>query len=279
MTAPRSLAATLALVVVPALAATPQPSSPAAETRLVLIGGGARPAEAMARFVTWAGGAGAHVLVVPWASGEPKESCAALLAELRSHHPAAAECAPSAVLGRDGKAAPLDAARAKAFLEALARATGVFFAGGDQARVMDVLADESLLAAVRALHEAGIVFGGTSAGTAILSRTMITGDGDFTVIDGSKVGVRSGIGLLDGVILDQHFVKRQRENRLFGLVLASPAERGVGIDEATALLVTGGRQAEVVGSGLVVLVDAVGRDRLSITLLRPGQQFDLRQRP
>jgi len=279
MTASRSLAATLALVVVPALTATPQPSPPASETRLVLVGGGSRPPEAMARFVEWAGGAGAHVLVVPWASGEPKKSCAALLAELRSHHPAAAECGPAAVLGRDGKAASLDAARAKAFLEALARATGVFFAGGDQARVMDVLADSSLLAAVRARYERGVVFGGTSAGTAIMSKTMITGDGDFTVIDASRVAVRQGIGLLDGVILDQHFVKRQRENRLFGLVLASPAERGVGIDEGTALLVTGGRQAEVVGAGPVVLVDALGQDRLSVTLLRPGQRVDLRQRP
>ena len=142
---------------------------------------------------------------------------------------------------------------------------------------MDVLADETLLAAVRRRYEAGVVFGGTSAGTAIMSKTMITGEGDFTVMDGSKVGVRAGIGLLDGVIVDQHFVKRQRENRLFGLVLASPSDRGAGIDEDTALLVTGGRDAEVVGTGIVVLVDRAGVDRLTVTLQRPGQRFALQR--
>ena len=104
-----------------------------------------------------------------------------------------------------------------------------------------------------------------------MSARMITGEGDFTVIDGDKVEVRPGLGLLEGVIVDQHFVKRQRENRLFGLVLKHPEERGVGIDEDTALLVTGGRYAEVVGKGPVMLVDATGPDRLAITLLRAGQ--------
>jgi cyanophycinase len=255
----------------PAHAAEPVP-----EPRLVLIGGGSRPPEAMARFVEWAGGAQARLLVVPWASGEPKGSCEAILQDLTLYHPAAAECGTAAVLDAGGRAAPLAPAGSKAFLEALARATGVFFTGGDQARVMDVLADPVLLAALRARYAAGAVFGGTSAGTAIMSRTMITGDGDFTVIDGGKVGVRPGLGLLDGIILDQHFVKRQRENRLFGLVLRSPAERGAGIDEGAALLVTGGRRAEVVGTSVVVLVDAAGTDHLSVTLLRPGQKVDLR---
>jgi cyanophycinase len=108
---------------------------------------------------------------------------------------------------------------------------------------------------------------------------MITGDGDFTVIDGNKVVVRPGLGLLQGVIVDQHFVKEQRLNRLFGLVLKHPGERGVGIDEDTALLVTSGRYAEVVGKGPVMLVDARGPDRLEITLLRAGQKTDLRERP
>ena len=108
-----------------------------------------------------------------------------------------------------------------------------------------------------------------------MSPRMITGDGDFSVIDGDRVAVREGLGLLPGVIVDQHFVKRQRENRLFGLVLKHPEERGVGVDEDTALLVTGGRHAEVVGSGPVLLVTAKGRGRLEVTVLRPGQSVDL----
>jgi cyanophycinase len=107
---------------------------------------------------------------------------------------------------------------------------------------------------------------------------MITGEGDFTVIDGNEVEVRPGLGLVEGVIVDQHFVKRQRQNRLFGLVLKHPGERGVGIDEDTALLVTAGRYAEVLGKGPVMLVDADGPDRLEIRLLRPGQKTDLQER-
>ena len=143
---------------------------------------------------------------------------------------------------------------------------------------MDVLADAELLAAVRTRHAEGVVFGGTSAGAAVMSLRMITGEGDFTVIDGDQVVVREGLGLVPGVIVDQHFVKRQRENRLFGLVLKHPEERGVGIEEDTALLVTNGRQAEVVGKGPVLLVDAKGRDQLRVTFLRSGQSVDLRKR-
>jgi cyanophycinase len=246
--------------------------------RLVLVGGGDRPPAALARFVEWAGGTAARVLVVPWASGEPKESCEALVAEMRVHRPAEVGCAPHATLDAQGRAAPLEPEKAAAVRAALARATGVFFGGGDQARVMDALADPGMLEAVRARHAQGVVYGGTSAGTAIMSATMITGEGDFTVIDGARVEVRPGLGLLAGAIVDQHFVKRQRQNRLFGLVLAHPGERGIGIDEDTALLVDGGA-AEVVGRGPVVLVDARGQDRLEVRLLRPGQKLDLTARP
>ncbi len=248
------------------------------ERRLVIVGGGERPPAALARFVEWAGGASASLLVVPWASAEPKESCEALIAELKLHGPRETVCAPAEPLDDKGKAGPLDAASRARFQEELASATGVFFSGGDQARIMDVLADAELLAAVRKRHEAGAVFAGTSAGAAVMSLRMITGDGDFSVIDGDKVVVREGLGLVPGVIVDQHFVKRQRENRLFGLVLKHPEERGVGIEEDTAILVTGGRHVEVVGKGPVLLVDAKGRDKLLITILRTGQSVDLGKR-
>ncbi len=255
--------------------ASPGLAAPPAETRLVIVGGGERPPAAMARFVLWAGGAASRLLVVPWASIEPRESCAAILEELRPHAPGVSTCAPLAPLDAQGKAGRLDAeSRARLLLE-LAAATGVFFTGGDQTRIMDVLADPELLRAVRDRHAQGVVFGGTSAGAAVMSSRMITGEGDFTVIDGDQVGVREGLGLLPGVIVDQHFVKRQRENRLFGLVLKHPGDRGVGIDEDTAILVTAGRQVEVVGRGPVLLVDAGGVDRLQVTILRPGQTADL----
>ena len=282
MTRPPLLtSAALALAISTSLAAAAQ-ASPLESRRprhLVVIGGGDHPPAAMARFVLWAGGVEARLLVVPWASGEPKESCDSLVDELRALRPASVECAPGTVLDAKGRAAPLAPLRARECLSLLSQATGVFFTGGDQARVMDVLADRELLEAMRARYAAGAVFGGTSAGAAILSPLMITGDGDFTVIDGSKVDTRPGLGLLEGAIVDQHFVKRQRENRLFGLVLLHPELRGIGVDEGTALLVADGHLAEVVGSGPVMQVDATGPDRLAVTLLRAGQTTDLSRRP
>lgn len=238
--------------------------------RLVLIGGSPRPPAALQRFLEWAGGARAHVLIVPWGSSEPAEYVAALLEDLAPHRPGPVTVAPFL---------PLDDAARTQLRDALARATGVFFTGGDQVRIMDVLKDEELLAAFRARYRAGVVFGGTSAGTAIMSPCMITGNGDFTVIDAAQVETRPGLGLLPGAILDQHFVKRQRQNRLFGLVLAHPTELGVGIDEGTALLLENGRRGTVVGAGVVMLIDgAAERGALVIRLAREGQTVDLRKR-
>jgi cyanophycinase len=121
-----------------------------------------------------------------------------------------------------------------------------------------------------------VVFGGTSAGTAIMSPRMITGNGDFTVIDAARVETRPGLGLLAGTIVDQHFVKRQRQNRLFALVLASPDDLGVGVDEGAALLVEDSRTGTVVGEGAVLLVDGKAEGgALLVRLAWPGQRVDL----
>ena len=121
------------------------PAAPAAE-RLVLIGGGTLPPAAMQRFVEWAGGTGARLLVVPWASAEPPESAASIGEELRPWKPGRVEVAPLA---------PLDAAKRATLLGALASATAVFFTGGDQGRIMDVLRDEGLLRAFRERYRRG----------------------------------------------------------------------------------------------------------------------------
>ncbi len=235
--------------------------------RLVIVGGGDRPKEAMSRFVEWAGGPeGCRILVISWATEEPKESFEGFREDLAAFKPAVVEPAPPRPLTASGKTV---------FLGQLSRATGVFFTGGDQSRIMEVLRDAELFAALRARYKAGVVFGGTSAGAAIMSERMITGEGDFTVIDAAKVETRPGLGLWPGVIVDQHFIKRQRENRLFSLVLAHPEERGIGIDESTAILVEDGRKALVVGSSQVMLVDASEKDTLVLRLLRAGQAFEV----
>ena len=246
------------------------PAVAEAAERLVLIGGGTKPPAAVLRFVEWAGGPASRILIVPWASAEPAESASAFQEDLAPHHKGKVDIAPLA---------PLDEAKRSQVKEALQAATGVFFTGGDQGRIMDELKDDDLLAAFVARFREGIVFAGSSAGTAIMSPRMITGNGDFTVIDAARVETRPGLGLLQGTIVDQHFVKRQRENRLFGLILAFPDALGVGIDEDTALVVEDGKRGSVMGDGVVVLVDGRAEPgALVVRLARPGQSVDLESR-
>lgn len=243
------------------------------QKRLVIVGGGERPAAAMSKFVEWAGGAGrARILFIPWATSEPEASFKYFKESLAAFSAQEIETAP---------VAPLTEEKKDKFLSQLKAANGVFFGGGDQVRIMNVLKDKSLLEALRQRYATGAVFGGTSAGAAVMSGQMITGEGDFTVIDGSKVQTISGLGLLpDYIIIDQHFIKRQRENRLFGLILQNPEKFGIGIDESTALLVTDNRFAEVIGASQIMLVSAAPRRKrtLTIYLAQPGERFDLRKR-
>jgi cyanophycinase len=250
------------LLVAPASAAS-------SEERLVLLGGGHRAPEALARFVSWAGNDRSRLLVVTWASPDASVSFDSLRRELTLYRPQDVQAAPEAPLGASHKAA---------FLAQLREATGVFFMGGDQRRLMDVLTDPLLRQAVQARYREGVVFAGTSAGTAVMSGLVITDPGQATVLDGRRVPVRAGLGLLPGVILDQHFIKRQRANRLLGLVLDHPGLLGLGVDEDTALVVRDNRHAEVVGTSEVITVDARGDGELRLLVLRPGDTFDLQTR-
>jgi cyanophycinase len=178
-------------------------------------------------------------------------------------------------------------------------ATGVYFGGGDQARLMAALHGTRLAQQLHDLYQAGAVIAGTSAGAAVMSRVMITGDEkrplskeeNWQTIEADNVITAAGMGFLDDVIVDQHFVRRRRHNRLVSLVLESPALLGVAIDESTAVWVKPDRTFEVVGQGPVLVLDArnaeVARDAtgnglrgrgLQLHVLRPGATYDLATR-
>jgi cyanophycinase len=178
-------------------------------------------------------------------------------------------------------------------------ATGVYFGGGDQARLMAVLRGTRLEQRLRQLYQDGAVIAGTSAGAAVMSRVMITGDEkrplskdeNWQTIEADNVVTSDGLGLLDDVIVDQHFARRRRHNRMISLVLEHPRLLGVAIDESTAAWVKPGRQFEVVGDGPVMVFDAsrarVRRDagnlplsgsELRLDVLRAGAAYDLEHR-
>ena len=232
-----------------------------AQNHLVLVGGGQHPPEAMKAFYDWTGREQPHILVIGWASTVPEENLRILLEDyVKYAHRPQVELA-----GRE---------RAMVLAQ-LEKADGVWFTGGDQTRVMEVLRDQTLLSALRKKYQEGTVFGGTSAGCAIMSLKMLTGNADLTVIDPAKVEIAEGLGLLpERVIVDQHFLRRQRENRLFGALIGNPGHIGIGVDEDTAVLLSNGSEARVVGRAQVMLITQEP-DSLRIRLYQPGERFGL----
>lgn len=241
-----------------------------AQQRLVLVGGGKRPPAAIQKFVEWAGKDNAKILIITWASGVPQESFDGIKKDFESYKTASFENAPTA---------PLDAEKRAQFINQLKSATGIFFTGGDQNRIMDILQDAELYNVLREKYKNGAVFGGTSAGTAVMSDPMMTGEADLKIIDPTKITTRKGLGLIPNVILDQHFIIRQRENRLFSLILQNPQTLGIGINEDMAMLVSDNRRAEAVGPTQVMIVDGkTSKATFQIFLLKSGDIFDLVKR-
>ena len=254
---------------------------------LVIVGGGERPGPIQQRFLRLAGGpVGARIAVIPLASSDPEAAGESQTAEFRSFG------ATNTVVLRFSREQAMDPATSRL----LDGATGVFFTGGDQARLATFIVGTPLAERLYRLYDQeGAVIGGTSAGAAIMSRIMITGDqrgepdrkDDFAVIRRGATLTSTGLGFVTNAIVDQHFIARRRENRLLGLVLENPALLGVGIDESTALVITPEGRWEVVGDGSVMVFDArgsmvaetaprqnLGARDLRLHLLLPGDSFD-----
>jgi cyanophycinase len=139
-------------------------------------------------------------------------------------------------------------------LEAIHKATGVFFTGGDQARITSILKDTEIDAAIHKRFSEGIVIAGTSAGAAVMPDKMIVEGDSQTNPRIEVVEMGPGLGFLPGVVIDQHFSQRGRLGRLISALLQEPAVLGFGIDENTAMVVTD-NQIEVIGEGVVTIVD------------------------
>lgn len=271
----------LALAAPPALAGQ-------ARGHLLIVGGGSQPDSLVTRFVALAGGPGrARIAVVPMASDEPLATGEEKAEQLREFGAVAtvlnlsrAEAADSAVAGR---------------LEGI---TGIWFTGGDQVPLAAVLGGTPALAAMRRRYREGAVVGGTSAGAAIMGDSMLTGNqrrpdslgyyGDeYPEIARRTIEVVPGLGFLPAAIVDQHFLRRERQNRLLAVILERPRFLGVGIDEGTALEVDPDGRWRVLGRSSVVVYDArragqsapdgaLGGTDIRLHVLPPGSTFDPR---
>jgi cyanophycinase len=135
-------------------------------------------------------------------------------------------------------------------------ADGVFLTGGNQLKLSAVVTGTPFGTALRRAHEDGAAVGGTSAGASVLSEHMIAfGSGGATPKQRMSQ-LAAGLGLVRGVVIDQHVEQRNRYGRLLSLVAQSPSLLGVGIDEDTAAVISDGHVLEVAGRGAVTLVDA-----------------------
>lgn len=238
-------------------------SSASATDHLILFGGGDMPASGKAKFVEWAGGTQARILVIPWSSGYTREeSLASYKAEFLPAGAAVVDIAPA----KDDVAANMGT-----LLASLDQYTAIFFTGGVQTRTTEVLASyPALRAKFHSLYHQGIVFAGTSAGTAIMSQTMLTGDGDVTLIGPGIFPTQDGLGLLDHVIVDQHFIIRQRLNRLISVLMEHTETTAVGVDEGTALAIEGGCRGTVLGPKQVIIIRKNGPNTMNLEVVAPG---------
>ncbi|MDP6539453.1 MAG: cyanophycinase [Planctomycetota bacterium] len=220
------------------VAESPRAAAPTAGA-VVAVGGGAVGDEVFESLLDLAGGKAARVVVLPQASSR-EDAGAASVARWRAAGALHVELA-------DGGEPSTDRERVGA-------ADLIWMGGGSQVRLLDALAEADLADLVRARHAEGAVVAGTSAGAAVLSERTITGHADLESITAGATRTRAGLGLLGGVIVDQHALRRRRLNRLVSAVLDAPHLLGVAVDEGTAAVVHDGR-ISVLGTSSVVVVD------------------------
>jgi len=174
-------------------------------------------------------------------------------------------------------------------LALIKQADFIWMSGGSQCRLMDILKQDGVINAIRERFRQGATIGGTSAGAAVMSLEMLTGETSAFQVTSATGKMVEGLGLWPDVIVDQHYLKRQRRRRLFNAVMTHPDKVGIGIDESTAAFVTG-RTFEVVGKSSVEVIDArhqrrsaakdgdlnaIGDDSPLPIELRSGMRFDL----
>ncbi len=238
----------------------------AADGNLVIAGGALRADNAVVwdRIVQLAGGKGARIAVIPAAAGNPTGSGASWVKTLTNYGAAAFLLPLSPKLPGDVRKAANDSA----LVAQIDGAGGVYFLGGDQARIVATLknpdgSNSAVLDAIWRLYRRGGVIAGTSAGAAVMSSTMFDNAPPVLAVlqrGVDKGGVMApGLGFIgDDVFVDQHLLVRGRFARMLPLMLSKKYRRGIGIDENTALVVGAGREAEVIGYKGVIMLELDG---------------------
>lgn len=229
---------------------------------LMIAGGGELPERVQRQFVEMAGGSAARLVVITGVYVDDSY--------VESYFEEWQSCGPASVhiLNASSRAE----ADNDEFTKPLESATGVWFGGGQQTWLTSCYSGTATERKVREVLSRNGIVGGTSAGAAVMSDVMITGGR-------KKPSVGKGFGFLPGVVIDQHFIKRNRFSRLRHVVEANPKLVGIGIDESTALIVSlDSRRVRVVGDSYIVvcLPEKIGQQhRVDVDFYNPGDEFQL----
>lgn len=252
--------------------------------KLFIIGGGSRPSSMVDRIIKESGlDKGGYGIVLPMSSAEPDSAVYYAKGQFTK-------------LGIDnlyGLQFHKDEKLTKTKLDSIRNAKLIYISGGDQNRFMEVVEGTDIEKAIHEAYQNGSLVGGTSAGAAVMSKIMITGNelkhpeynSTFRNIESENIETKTGLGLITNVIIDQHFVKRSRYNRLLTAIIEFPDMIGIGIDESTAILVMG-NTIEVVGESQVVVIkntqktskkhnDKLGAKNILMDIYLPGEIFTL----
>ncbi|HWW75690.1 MAG TPA: cyanophycinase [Pyrinomonadaceae bacterium] len=239
-----------------------------ARGRLFAVGGGdikEGDAPLLKEFVKLARGARARVVVMTVATDEPAAAAREYTNAFKR-------------LGVDDVKAVDVSARADALkpeaLEAVGQATGLFFTGGDQLHITSLLGGTEMQALMQRRYEKGLVIGGTSAGAAMMSNSMILGGAADESPKVGAVEIGPGMDLIVGAVIDTHFSQRGRYGRLLTAVAHYPQDLGLGIDEKTAMVVNR-NEFEVIGEGAVVVIDTGAMTYTSLPYTEKGDGLSL----
>ena len=255
--------------------------------KLVIVGG-VQTNEIVAKFVELAGGTNAKIIVIPNAGSNPVKWSKVQVQEFKE-------------LGAEADYLMFtrESADDESNLEKMDWANAVFFLGGDQSDLTRDMLGTKLLDKVFDIYNNGGVVGGSSAGAAVMSEVMITGNelinkdstASFITIEKGNVEVKQGFGFLKNSIVDQHFLKRKRHNRTIASLIEHPTLFGIAIDESTAIIVYPDETFEVLGSYQVLVYDPIdgnniredkngnlGISDMKLHVLISGDKFDMKTR-
>jgi len=188
-------------------------------------------------------------------------------------------------------------------IDSLKGAKLIYISGGDQNKFMKIVLNTPVYSAIHQAYRHGAVIAGTSAGAAVMSEKMITGNrykstksdsvlyenytGEYTSIKAHSIEIAKGLGLVKSIIVDQHFIKRMRMNRLITSSLENPIETLIGIDESTAILISGNK-VKVFGESQVIVLKhntaettvqngLLGGRNLELNVYLPNEEFTINE--